>query len=85
MIVRRARRDVYQDVDTLRQRLRLTGDLPENAVSHGPHYDPVLVEAVQTFQHRHSLNTEGVLGPNTFARCSLSEARPAIETRRGSF
>jgi len=64
--------DVYQDVDTLRQRLRLTGDLPENAVSHGPHYDPVLVEAVQTFQHRHSLNTEGVLGPRTFADLSAT-------------
>ena len=59
--------EIYDDVDILRQRLRRTGDLLENDVSEGRSYDPVLVAAVKRFQHRHSLNTEGVLGPRTFA------------------
>ncbi len=59
--------DVYEDVDILRQRLHSTGDLPQQGASAGRTYDPVLVKAVERFQHRHSLNAEGILGPNTFA------------------
>lgn len=57
----------YEDIDLLRRRLRLTGDLAEDATSQGPLYDAVLVEAVRRFQHRHSLNEDAVLGKNAFA------------------
>ena len=59
--------ELYDDIELLRRRLRFTGDLPEDAVSRGSAYEGALVEAVERFQTRHSLNAEGVIGEHTFA------------------
>lgn len=60
--------DEYADAETLRDRLRLTGDLDEGVASTGPVYDPPLVQAVQRFQRRHGLEVDGILGKMSFAQ-----------------
>lgn len=62
----------YDDIDRLRQRLQLTGDLAADAPSEGLVYEGALVEAMKRFQIRHSLNPEGVVGEHTFADVNTS-------------
>jgi len=52
----------YEDIELLRDRLRLAGYFEEDVRSGGPVYDPGLVAAVSEFQRRHSLNADGVIG-----------------------
>ncbi len=63
-----------QGVDTLRQLLRATGDLPENAPEplEADQYDPELVEAVKRFQGRHGLRADGVIGQRTYGQLAAS-------------
>jgi L,D-transpeptidase YcbB len=63
-------------VPTLRRRLSLTGDLPPRAVDHSRTLDKPLTEALQAFQQRHGLATDGALGRETLAALNVP-----IETR----
>lgn len=50
----------------LAQILRLTGDLPADYQDNGDDlYNATLVSAVESFQARHGLATDGVIGPRT--------------------
>ena len=62
----------YAGVDALSARLRLVGDLPASAeVSAGNRYEGALVDAVRTFQDRHGLKADGVLGADTLAELQI--------------
>ncbi len=51
---------------TLRERLRLSGDLGSAETPAPPElYDAALVSAVEKFQRRHGLDPDGVIGPKT--------------------
>ena len=57
----------YPDLPVLRQRLILLGDLPQDSPSlmNPDLYDGQLVEAVRSFQQRHGLTVDGVIGRQT--------------------
>ena len=57
--------DTAADLDRLRRRLVVGGDLAPGAAPAGDRYDPALVAAVRRFQDRHGLEADGVLGPAT--------------------
>lgn len=68
-------------IATLRQRLIRSGDLPAESAADPNLYDAALEKAVQHFQHRHGLQTDGRVGPQTLASLNVPvEAR--IETLR---
>ncbi len=84
-------------VATVRRRLTLTGDYLGEP-SDSPVYDASVMSAVQNFQRRHSLETDGVLGPATRAalnepvegrigeiRANLERARQLLHGVRGRF
>src|SRR5579872_7059971 len=48
-------------IPELRERLRLTGDLPETQDNQSEIYDSALEEAVKRFQARHGLKPDGIL------------------------
>ncbi len=67
---------------TLRERLLISGDLPEPADEDQPQvesdlYDEPLVAAVQHFQQRHGLEADGVIGPRTFKALNITAAQRA--------
>ena len=53
--------DTAEVIASIRHRLRLLGDVEEDGTGHG--YDSLLVLAVQRFQMRHGLQSDGVIGP----------------------
>ncbi len=55
--------DHYSDLSRLQARLLLLGDLPELLPANN--YDLQLVQAVESFQGRHGLLVDGVIGPQT--------------------
>ncbi|NBB72039.1 MAG: L,D-transpeptidase family protein [Alphaproteobacteria bacterium] len=57
--------DSAADLDRLRRRLGVGGDLMLGAAPAGDRYDPALVAAVKRFQSRHGLEADGVIGPAT--------------------
>ena len=58
--------DTDPSIAMLRQRLLITGDLPDAPFSEDPeYYGPALAEAVIRFQHRHGLRTDAKVGPAT--------------------
>lgn len=63
--------DSWEGVPQLDERLRFLGDLPEDAPAPNiaddgtPLYEGALVGAVERFQERHVLDTDGVLGKGT--------------------
>ncbi|MDZ5456781.1 L,D-transpeptidase family protein [Azohydromonas lata] len=61
----------------LAQRLQALGDLPSGPVP--PRYEGVLVEAVRSFQRRHGLHADGLLGRDS--RAAL-EVPPAARARQ---
>jgi murein L,D-transpeptidase YcbB/YkuD len=63
--------DAYADLDALRHRLALVGDLPQDAPASGDVYEGELVEAAKRFQIRHGQTQDGVLGKQTFARLNV--------------
>lgn len=54
-------------VPALRQMLAITGDYPGDPNVASNSYDPDLAAAVQSFQGRHGLSVDGVVGPATHA------------------
>jgi len=87
-------------VPVLRQRLRITKDLPATAPAPADAslYDAELVTAVQHFQERHGLTADGAVGPGTRAalnapvearidqiRVNLERARWTLHEIKGEF
>ncbi|QPC87370.1 L,D-transpeptidase family protein [Mesorhizobium sp. NBSH29] len=62
---------VDQDVVPLRQRLIVSGDMPQNA-GVSPSFDTYVDAAVKRFQSRHGLPSDGVLGKYTYAAMNVS-------------
>jgi murein L,D-transpeptidase YcbB/YkuD len=64
-------------VPLLASRLAALGDLPVGAPPPAidTHYDAPLVAAVQTFQQRHGLDADGVIGRATWAALQVSPAQ----------
>ena len=58
----------YAGISPLAERLRLLGDLPQDAKipADSKTYEGAVVEAVKQFQRRHGLTDDGSLGPDTF-------------------
>ena len=68
--------------DLLRQRLLMSGDLP-NDKSSGT-YDDVLAESVRRFQARHGLATTGTVTPRTLAHSTFPCRSGSSNSRRRS-
>lgn len=62
------------EVLQLRRRLLLSGDLSERAGAKPALFDARLTRALMRFQHRHGLDADGVLGPNTRAALNVPAA-----------
>jgi L,D-transpeptidase YcbB len=63
-------------VPAMRRMLAITGDYPGDPNVSSNSYDPDLVAAVQSFQDRHGLGVDGVVGPATHAALDVPvEAR----------
>jgi murein L,D-transpeptidase YcbB/YkuD len=58
-------------VPVLRRRLIVTGEFAGSADDSATLYDEPLAEAVKTFQLRHGLNGDGVIGPGTLAALNV--------------
>ena len=61
-------------VPLVRKRLTDSGDLNASDASDSPEYDARLVTAVQNFQQRMGLESDGVLGPSTIAELNVPAA-----------
>jgi murein L,D-transpeptidase YcbB/YkuD len=62
---------VDPDVEVLRRRLMISGDLSQNA-GISPAFDTYVDSAVKRFQARHGLPSDGVLGQYSFAAMNVS-------------
>ena len=62
---------IDRDVEVLRRRLMISGDLSENA-GISPAYDSYVDAAMKRFQARHGLPADGVTGKYTFAALNVS-------------
>lgn len=69
----------YSGTALLARRLALLGDLPEAEAVPGRRYEGALVEGVKSFQLRHGLETDGVIGKQTVAQLDIS---PALRVRQ---
>ena len=70
----------YAGAAALASRLALVGDLPGAAVpSFSDEYGGALVGAVRSFQDRHGLVPDGVLGRNTLAELAVPLARRVVQ------
>src|ERR1043166_6673632 len=66
----------YAGVAAIAERLRRVGDLPEGAqLPPNNRYDGAIVDGVRSFQERHGLKPDGVLGRDTLAALSAPFAR----------
>ncbi|MGA7802112.1 MAG: L,D-transpeptidase family protein [Gammaproteobacteria bacterium] len=69
-------------VGVLRERLRLSGDLPTGSVDADPMlFDQPLKAAVQRFQERYDLDADGVVGPLTRAALNVPPAARVEQIR----
>jgi len=71
-------------VSMIRQRLLFLGDLTETDQAAGEEsnfYDDDLVQAVRTFQRRHGLEVDGIVGPRTLAELNISPAERVGQLR----
>ncbi|HSL71720.1 MAG TPA: L,D-transpeptidase family protein [Longimicrobiales bacterium] len=59
-------------VPLVRHRLVTEGDLSTDSTAQGLRFDESLESALKTFQHRHGLNPDGVLGRATLAELNVS-------------
>ena len=63
---------LYEGVGAIAERLRRVGDLPATApMPTGNRYEGPLVDAVRSYQDRHGLKADGVLGAGTLAALSV--------------
>lgn len=62
---------VDERVPALRKRLAVTGDYVGNLSNDSTVYDGDIVDAVMTFQQRHGLEVDGVIGGNTLAQLNV--------------
>ncbi|HSJ24946.1 MAG TPA: L,D-transpeptidase family protein [Longimicrobiales bacterium] len=75
-------------VPLLRHRLRIAGDLVADDAAGGHRLDVPLERAVRSFQHRHGLNEDGVVGPATLAELNvpvsgrIAQVRTSLERVR---
>jgi murein L,D-transpeptidase YcbB/YkuD len=69
-------------IATLRERLRLEGDLDPAVSSSSRTFDPVLRSAVRRFQRRHGLLEDGIVGPRTLAALDTSATERVAQLRR---
>jgi murein L,D-transpeptidase YcbB/YkuD len=64
--------DAYPDVEALGQRLVAFGDLEATTPASGESiYSQALSDGVSRFQRRHSLDVDGILGPQTLAELNV--------------
>ena len=63
----------YAGLPLLAQRLVALGDLAPQAAT-PPHYDAPMVRAIESFQQRHGLAADGVVGKATLAQLEVSPA-----------
>ena len=69
-------------VITLRQYLKITGDLPRNTISENDSvFDENVVNAVKQFQFRHNLTQDGVVGKGTLAAINIPVEQRIDEIR----
>lgn len=76
-----ARDSVGVRVLLLKQRLRIAGDLRDESAPSSPRFDAELEEAVRSFQHRHGLNEDGVVGNGTLAALNVLVERRIEQVR----
>jgi len=67
------RGDSYSDLDRLQARLVLLGDMPE--LLPAKTYDQQLVQAVESFQGRHGLLVDGLIGPQTLDALNVTPSQ----------
>ncbi|TBW55219.1 peptidoglycan-binding protein [Marinobacter halodurans] len=69
--------DSDERLSAIRQRLRLLGDLdaPEAGEPVADNYDALLESAMKSFQRRHGLEDDGIIGPATLAMVNLTPAQ----------
>lgn len=58
------------EIQTLREQLWMLGDLEEHAIE-GTHYDEALEEGIRSFQKRHGLIQDGIVGRRTRAALAV--------------
>lgn len=66
----------YAGTAALAERLRLLGDLPAHS-TRPQRYEGPVVEAVRSFQERHALPADGVIGKDTFDQLNVTPATRA--------
>ena len=64
----------YAGLALLQQRLLLLGDLAPTASRLPEHYQGTLVDAVKSFQTRHGIPADGVVGRDSFAQLNIGPA-----------
>lgn len=64
----------YSGTALLARRLTMLGDLPEAETASVTRYEGALVEGVKSFQLRHGLEADGVIGKQTLAQLDISPA-----------
>ena len=80
--------DADSRVARIRARLAVTGDLPPGANTQSTKFDKTLKESVATFQARHSLDADGIVGKQTIAAMNVpvkqrvSQLRASLERLR---
>jgi L,D-transpeptidase YcbB len=65
----------------LRQRLMIEDDLWKNSPSPQPRFDERMERGLRSFQHRHGLNADGVVGPTTLAELNVPVATRIDQVR----
>jgi len=66
--------DSHEAVPSIREKLVLLGDLPDNYRGEGEEYDDHLLDAVKRFQHRHGLIADGVIGTDFMAAINYNNS-----------
>lgn len=74
--------DVHEQVPAVRARLRREGDLGRFALSFGTRYDAALELAVQRYQRRHGLESDGVVGARTRVALNVPAAERIAQLQR---
>lgn len=75
------RGDVDQRVRALRVRLQATGDAPDAVVLQPEFFDEALEQAVRTFQRRHALTVDGLVGRHSREALNVPAGRRVAQLR----